>query len=94
MQIFRMMNADVIRTKWERKSDLIQKKWDMKKEKRESCPCCLSYNIHLNHSHSRKWRKYWLECWSCHWTEKSATTIDGAIRKWNRHTCWNREPKN
>ena len=92
MQLFGMMNADVVRTKWERKSDLIQKKWNLKKEKRESCPCCSSYNIHLNHSH-RKWHKYWLECWSCHWTEKSAVTIDGAIRKWNRRTCWKREPK-
>ena len=84
--------ADVIRTEWERKADRIQRKWERKKKKRESCPCCLSNNIHLNNSQSKKWcKKYWLECWSCHWTEKSAPTIGGAIRKWNRRTCWKEE---
>ena len=63
----------------------VEQKWEDVKWKRHSCPNCMSYRIHLVWSLTRRWRKYSLECWTCHWCGPRASTIDGAIRKWNRY---------
>ena len=65
-------------------SERIQQKWDKLKRNREPCPCCGSYVIHLDRSLGRRFFRYRLECWKCHWCGKQANTISGAIRRWNR----------
>ena len=70
--------------------DKVQKKWNKRKKKRQACPNCYSYDIHLNRSINRTFNRYWLECFSCHWCASRANTIRGAIRKWNS-TKWRKK---
>ena len=64
--------------------DKIQRRWDKLKHKREVCPHCGSINSHLDRSLTRKFNRYRVECFQCHWCGKQANTIRGAIRKWNK----------
>ena len=66
------------------KPNAIKKKWDKLKSKRSACPNCGSYRIYLCHAAYRIIHQYHLECWKCHWCGETASTIAGAIRKWNR----------
>ena len=65
--------------------DRVQRKWDRLKHKRNACVNCGSINVHLNRSMNRKFNRYWLECFNCHWCGPRGNTIRGAIRKWNKY---------
>ena len=65
--------------------DRVQRKWDRLKHKRNACVNCGRINVHLNRSMTRRFNRYWLECFECHWCAPRANTIRGAIRKWNKY---------
>jgi hypothetical protein len=68
----------------QKQSCKVQDKWDKIKSKRHSCPNCRSMNIHLNRSLYRRYHRYWIECFDCHWCAERANTIRGALNKWNK----------
>lgn len=47
-------------------------------------PKCHSRQTHICVIPKRTFKRYWLECWNCHWCGRRANTIRGAIRQWNR----------
>lgn len=52
-------------------------------EQKRPCPKCRSQEISLVFK-PNGFKKFSLKCENCHWFSKYASTIRGAIRKWNR----------
>lgn len=64
----------------------IEGKWQKLKGRLDECPDCQSHRIGLNHSLTRRWKPYFLECENCHYCGKDCFTIRGAIWSWNNDT--------
>ena len=67
----------------QRKKDDAQR-WHELEWKRNSCDNCMSYRIDLEYNLIRKVQRYRLVCASCGHVGPWASTINGAIRKWNK----------
>lgn len=53
------------------------------------CPICGDKHRRLCRTVlPRRWKKYWIECWYCHFCTSPAATKWGARRKWNKSKNW------
>lgn len=61
-------------------------KWLRSQKDVKSCPSCGGSWLCINRCF-RRWRsRYFINCENCHYCGKTAFSLKGALKKWNRRT--------
>ena len=65
------------------KEVVIQTRWNKIKADVRRCPNCKGHQQHLCVIPGKLFKRYWIECWRCHWCGSDRSTIWSAVKYWN-----------